>query len=110
MALECSSSFAINFSITIDASITLTSVAVTVDPDDEDISHWLAHFLYVAGIPAATAFRLNSADSLTGSFTPSAPEGQGAMVRGGTLAGTVQRPDGIEGDVDYEGTITIIQV
>jgi hypothetical protein len=109
MALECSSSFAISFSASlIDASITLTSVAVTVDPDDEDISHWLVHFLYVAGIPAATAFRLNSADSLTGTFTPSEPEGIGSGVKNAVLEGTVQLIPGV--DVEYEGTITVIQV
>ena len=109
MAFECSESFAINFSITIDASISLSSVTITTDAEDTDISHWLVDFAYTTGLPIASAFRLNSADGLTGSFTPSAPEGHGALVRSGTLTGTVERIEGVTGDADYEGTITVIQ-
>ena len=108
MALECSDFFAISFTATIDASISLTSVIVGLRPGFVSIYAWTVHFAYVTGIPAATGFRLNSADSLTGTFTPSDPEGIGSGVKNAVLEGTVQLIPGV--DVEYEGTITVIQV
>ena len=93
----------------IDAAITLEEVTVGLRPGFVSIYGWAVRFTYVTGYPVATAFRLNSADSLTGTFSPPQPTGIGGRVRSGRLEGTVQRLPGIESDIDYEGTITVIQ-
>ena len=84
----------------IDAAITLSSVTTDLRPGFESIHAWTVAFTYVTGKPPATAFRLNSADGLSGTFSPPVPVSQGSLVRNGILSGTVQRIPGVEGDVD----------
>ena len=93
-----------------DAAITLEEVTVGLRPGFVSIYAWAVRFTYVTGFPAATAFQLSSADGLTGTFSPPQPTGIGSRVRSGRLEGTVQRIPGVEGDIDYEGTITVIQI
>ena len=93
----------------IDAAITLSNVESGLRPGFESIWYWTVSFTYVSGRPPATGFQLNSADMLSGTFSPPAPVSQGDEVRNGILAGTVQRVPGEEGDRTYTGTITIAQ-
>lgn len=109
MAFECEDTFVLNFTNElIDAEINLSSV--TVDRHGEsDNYYWRVAYGYVTGNPPATAFVLSSASGLGGFFTPFRPEGTGPEVRSGMLEGSVQRLPGVEGDIEYDGTITIIQ-
>ena len=93
----------------IDAAITLSNVESGLRPGFVSIYYWTVSFMYVTGYPPATAFRLNSADGLTGTFSPPTPVSRGNEVRNGILSGTVQRVPGVEGDVEYTGRITILQ-
>ena len=102
--------FMISIVMQLDAIITLSSVTVALRAGFVSIYEWDVFFTYVTGAPSATAFRLNSADGLTGSFSPSSPEGYGPEIRSGVLSGTVQRIPGVEGDVTYNGTVAILQV
>ena len=94
---------------TVDAAITLSNVESGLRPGFESISYWTVTFTYVTGYPPATAFSLSSADGLSGTFSPPAPVSRGEEIRNGLLSGTVQRIPGVEGDVTYTGTITIVQ-
>ncbi len=111
MGTECSASFGVNFILSIDADVTLTRVSVEQQPGFVSIWYWSVYFTYVTGDPPATAFRLNSADGLTGTFSPRKPKsGDNPLeVRNGVLFGTVQQviPEGQS--ATYNGTVTIIQ-
>ena len=102
--------FVISIAVQVDAAVVLEEVTVGLRPGFVSIYAWAVRFTYVTGYPVATAFRLNSADGLTGTFSPPQPTGIGGRVRSGRLEGTVQRLPGVEGDIDYEGTITVVQV
>lgn len=101
--------FMLNIMAGIDADVTLVSVDVRLQGGFTNIYYWVVRFTYITGVPAATAFRLNSADGLTGTFSPTEPQGIGAEVKNAVLFGTVTVvvPDGE--DVTYTGTVTIIQ-
>ena len=101
--------YMISLVVQIDAAITLEDVTVGLRPEFVSIYVWAVRFTYVTGFPVATEFRLSSADSLTGTFSPPQPTGIGGRVRSGRLEGTVQRIPGVEIDVNYEGSITIVQ-
>lgn len=106
---ECSASFTISFSALINAEITLNAVSVD-QIGDTNVYEWQVAFTYVSGKPPATAFRLNSADGLAGTFTPSAPQRGTTLstVQSGTVRGTARQAPRVE-DVVYSGTVTIIQ-
>lgn len=107
---ECSTSFTIGFSSTIDASISVNDVSVSKIPGSDRDYAWSAGFLYTIGHPPATAFRLNSADGLSGSFDPRLPQGDSPQgTQSGSVAGVVRIPEDTEGNITYGGTITIIQ-
>jgi hypothetical protein len=93
----------------IDAAITLGNISVALRPGFVSIWAWTVAFTYVTGEPPATAFRLNSADGLTGTFSPPSPVSRGSEIRNAILSGTVQIVPGTPGDVVYTGAITILQ-
>ncbi len=118
MAFECHASFVINFAGVIEPSITLVAVEVSrfgstaqqENPAFASKWRWLVRFVYVTGDPPATAFRLNSADGLTGGFDPTRPQRRDDPneVQNGVCQGIVTRVPGVEGDITYAGTITIL--
>ena len=111
MASECSTAFLVNFVLSANATITFVSGEVSRRPGFVSIYYWSIFFTYVTGDPPATAFRLTSADGLTGTFRPNTPQiGESATtVQTGSLEGTVQVIPGVEGDITFNGTVTIIQ-
>ena len=112
MASECSTAFLVRFVVRADAQIDFVSMDVGLRPGFNTIYYFRVRFTYVTGDPPATAFRLNSADGLTGTFTPNEPQPaeSGTSVQNGVLEGTVQVviPPGLE-PVTFNGTVTIIQ-
>lgn len=101
--------FLVEIIVAVDAAITIGDITVMPRPGFVSIYYWSVAFTYITGAPAATAFRLSSADGLTGTFSPGMPEGYGSGIKYGILSGTVQIVPGVTGDVTYNGTITIIQ-
>lgn len=101
--------FVLNIMARIDACVDLVSVRVDGRPGFDQIYYWIVRFTYVTGNPAATAFRLSSADGLSGTFNPRAPEGIGSGVKSGILEGTVAVVAPDDESVTYTGTVTIIQ-
>lgn len=111
MPSECSASFAVTFILGVNAKISLRNATVRKRPGLDQIYYWTVVFTYVTGDPPATAFRLNSADGLTGSFFPPSPiSGDDPNeVRVGQCEGTVALDAPPNMDITYNGTITIIQ-
>ena len=110
MGSECSVFFAVNFILGTEPSITFESVAVSLVAGFVSKWYWVCRFIYTTGDPASTEFRLNSADGLTGTFSPNAPINEGNnpnKVRNGLCHGIVTKAPGT-GDATYNGTISIL--
>ena len=118
MAFECHASFTIAFMASVEPSVSLVSVEVSrfgstaeiVNPAFSSKWRWLVRFIYNIGSPPARAFRLNSADGLIGSFTPFVPNptNDPNEMQNAVCEGIVTRVPGAEGDVTYNGTVTIL--
>ena len=110
MASRCVDTFVISLVAQLDADIELQDTVVSASSAPNKWN-WVVTFTYVTGMPPATAFRLNSADGLSGVFLPPKPEGEGAEIRNASLSGivtTVVDPIPEEG-IPYSGRVTIIQ-
>jgi len=114
MASECSTSFAVNFILNIEADVTFESASVGRVPGFVSKWAWVIYFTYVTGDPPATGFRLDSADGLSGRFSHSRPRvtDNSLEVHRNNVFGIITLgsdvhipPEGI----NYNGTVVIIQ-